>query len=136
MLEASSGLSSSGVAIALAFLGLLSVCEAAIGQDAGGSPSTSVTTEIAVGTQATPARVMSDSGYVGARLAGDARIDIARARALALGARAGEVTSQMLQRHSGGSGLRFAFDIRSDGVTYEVGVDAADGTVLENQRVS
>jgi uncharacterized membrane protein YkoI len=56
-----------------------------------------------------------------------------RAIQIALKARPGAITAKELEREKGGSGLRFSFDIKSsDGRTYEVGVDAADGKVLEN----
>lgn len=124
--------------IAITALAALGACNTVhgMGQDvqAGGSAVSQAAAETQADMQASAP--MADSGYVGDNLAGDAHIDIARARALALQARAGEVTSQMLQRHAGGSGLRYAFDIRSDGITYQVGVDAADGAILENVRQS
>jgi uncharacterized membrane protein YkoI len=73
------------------------------------------------------------SAYQGAELAPQARVSLADARAAALAARPGEITDQELERESGGSGLRYSFDIRAAGVTYEVGIDAASGEVLENQ---
>jgi uncharacterized membrane protein YkoI len=39
-----------------------------------------------------------------------------------------------LEREKGGSGLRYSFDIKSDGTVYEVGVDAQTGKVLENKK--
>ena len=33
-----------------------------------------------------------------------------------------------------GGGLRYSFDIKSDKVVYEVGVDAKTGKVLENKK--
>jgi uncharacterized membrane protein YkoI len=42
------------------------------------------------------------------------------------------VTDKELEKEPGGSGLRYSFDIVAGGKTYEVGVDAADGKVLEN----
>jgi uncharacterized membrane protein YkoI len=60
-------------------------------------------------------------------------ITMDRAIQIALKARPGAITAKELEREKGGSGLRFSFDIKSsDGRTYEVGVDAADGKVLEN----
>ena len=38
-----------------------------------------------------------------------------------------------MEREKGGSGLRYSFDIKSDGAVYEVGVDAQSGKVLENK---
>ena len=38
-----------------------------------------------------------------------------------------------LERESGGSGLRYTFDIKNGSAMQEVGVDAATGKVLENK---
>jgi uncharacterized membrane protein YkoI len=62
-----------------------------------------------------------------------ARITMAQARAIALQARPGNITDAELEREGGGSGLRYSFDIKADGKTYEVGVDANSGAVLENK---
>lgn len=70
--------------------------------------------------------------YKGHELAARAAVSIAAARAVALKARPGVVTNQELEKEPGGSGLRYSFDIRSGGKTYEVGVDAGTGKVLEN----
>jgi uncharacterized membrane protein YkoI len=70
----------------------------------------------------------------GHALAGQAKVTLAQARAIALNARPGEITDQELEREGGGSGLRYSFDVRSAGVVYEVGVDAKTGKVLENSR--
>ncbi|HEY2446650.1 MAG TPA: PepSY domain-containing protein [Rhizomicrobium sp.] len=59
-------------------------------------------------------------------------ITMERATEIALKARPGTVAAKELESEKGGSGLRYSFDIRAGGKTYEVGVDAADGTVLEN----
>lgn len=55
------------------------------------------------------------------------------ARATALKARPGTVTDAELEKESGGSGLRYSFDIKSGGKTYEVGIDAKTGAILENK---
>ncbi len=55
-----------------------------------------------------------------------------QARVIALKARPGKVTDEELEKEKGGSGLRYSFDILDGKIAYEVGVDAADGTVLEN----
>jgi opacity protein-like surface antigen len=52
--------------------------------------------------------------------------------AVALRARPGAIVDKELEKEAGGSGLRYAFDITSHGKTYEVGVDARTGKVLEN----
>jgi uncharacterized membrane protein YkoI len=44
------------------------------------------------------------------------------------------ITDEELEREKGGSGLRYSFDIKSNKVIYEVGVDARTGKVLENVR--
>ncbi|HUZ92235.1 MAG TPA: PepSY domain-containing protein, partial [Methylocella sp.] len=64
----------------------------------------------------------------------DAKINIAEARAIALKAQPGKITDEELERESGGTGLRYSFDIKSGSSTYEVGVDARTGHVLENSK--
>lgn len=72
------------------------------------------------------------SGYSGQGLSKTARITMAQATKTALKARPGKITDKELEREAGGSGLRYSFDIKDAGVTYEVGVDARTGKVLEN----
>lgn len=72
--------------------------------------------------------------FTGEKLAKEAKIGIAEARATALKAHPGKITDEELERERGGSGLRYSFDIKSDGSTQEVGVDAKTGKVLENAR--
>jgi uncharacterized membrane protein YkoI len=74
----------------------------------------------------------SQHGLKGASLAPLAKVSLATARASALAARPGVITDQELEKESGGTGLRYSFDIRSNGKTFEVGVDARTGKVLEN----
>ena len=76
--------------------------------------------------------IAQSAPYKGHELAARAAVSIAAARAVALKARPGVVTDQELEKEPGGSGLRYSFDIRSGGKTYEVGVDARTGKVLEN----
>jgi uncharacterized membrane protein YkoI len=71
--------------------------------------------------------------YTGQNLAGEAKVSIDKARAIALKAHPGAITDEELEREAGGSGLRYSFDIKSGKVTQEVGVDAATGAVLENK---
>ena len=61
-----------------------------------------------------------------------AKISLETARATALKARPGIITDEELEKEKGGSGLRYSFDIKSDSKTYEVGVDARTGAILEN----
>lgn len=62
-----------------------------------------------------------------------AKISLATARSTALHARPGTITDQELEKEAGGTGLRYSFDIKSHGKTFEVGVDAKTGRVLENK---
>ena len=72
--------------------------------------------------------------YTGQALAKHAKITLDQARAIALKARPGQITDQELEKERGGSGLRYSFDIKSAGVTYEVGVDARTSKVLQNGK--
>jgi uncharacterized membrane protein YkoI len=70
----------------------------------------------------------------GSELAVSAKVTLEQARKIALKARPGRITDQELEKERGGSGLRYSFDIKAHGRTYEVGVDARTGAVLENGR--
>jgi uncharacterized membrane protein YkoI len=72
-------------------------------------------------------------GYVGQKLAHNAKVTMAQATAIALKAHPGRITDKELENEDGGSGLRYSFDITNGGKTFEVGVDAATGAVLENK---
>jgi uncharacterized membrane protein YkoI len=72
--------------------------------------------------------------YEGEQLAQKAKITIDQARSIALKARHGSVADEELEKEKGGTGLRYSFDIKSNNRTYEVGVDAKTGKVLENAR--
>jgi uncharacterized membrane protein YkoI len=72
--------------------------------------------------------------YSGEKFEARATVKMAQATEIALKARPGTVTDRELEHERGGSGLRYSFDIRSEGTTYEVGVDAMTGKVLENSR--
>jgi len=72
--------------------------------------------------------------YTGDKLAKYAKLDLARARGIALAAHPGKIVDEELEREAGGSGLRYSFDIKRGGITQEVGVDARTGVVLENDR--
>ena len=80
------------------------------------------------GAQAAP----KGGRMVGSELMPMAKVSLATARATALKARPGRITDQELEKEGGGSGLRYSFDVVSGGKTYEVGVDAKTGAVLEN----
>ena len=83
---------------------------------------------------ATGAIAASPSHFAGAYLLPQAKITLAQARSTALTARPGQITDQELEKERGGTGLRYSFDIKSKGKTFEVGVDARTGKVLENDR--
>lgn len=67
-----------------------------------------------------------------ANLAAQAHVKMAEARSIALKASPGKIVKEELEKESGGSGLRYSFDITAAGVTHEIGVDAKDGKILEN----
>jgi len=71
--------------------------------------------------------------YSGEQYAHDARITLEQAQAIVAKARPGKITDQELEKEGGGSGLRYSFDVKHNGKTYEVGVDAKTGKVLENK---
>ena len=70
--------------------------------------------------------------FAGANLLPMAKVTLAQARTTALAARPGLITDQELEKERGGTGLRYSFDIKNKGKTFEVGVDARTGKVLEN----
>ena len=77
---------------------------------------------------------VSAFAYTGQQFAGQARISIEKARAIALKTHPGNISDEELEQEKGGSGLRYSFDIKSGKHTQEVGVDAKTGKVLENDR--
>ena len=89
---------------------------------------------IASGIIAISTASISAYAYSGEKLAKQARIDIDHARAIALKAFPGKITDEELEKESGGSGLRYSFDIKQNNIEQEVGVDAITGKVLENRR--
>ena len=72
--------------------------------------------------------------FSGEELSPQAKVTMQQARQIALKARSGDITDQELEREKGGSGLRYSFDIKNGNVTYEVGVDARTGNILENKK--
>lgn len=65
-------------------------------------------------------------------LSSHAIVKMPAAREIALKAYPGKIVKEELEKESGGSGLRYSFDIKSKTGTHEVGVDASNGKVLEN----
>lgn len=72
--------------------------------------------------------------FSGEPLAKNAKVSIADARPIALKAHPGKIVDEELEKETGGSGLRYSFDIRTGQVTQEVGVDAQNGAVQENKQ--
>lgn len=66
------------------------------------------------------------------KYAGEVKITLSQARATALKIFPGKIISEELEEESGGSGLRYSFDIQRGKLTHEVGVDAITGKALEN----
>ena len=81
---------------------------------------------------ATGAAATTPGKFAGSNLLPLAKVTLKQARATALAARPGKITDQELEKERGGTGLRYSFDIKSRGKTFEVGVDAGTGKVLEN----
>ena len=75
---------------------------------------------------------ISADGYAGQSLAGKAKVTLNEARSIALRAHPGAITDEELEKEKGGGGLRYSFDIKSGKMTWEVGVDAITGKVLQN----
>jgi Peptidase propeptide and YPEB domain len=71
--------------------------------------------------------------YTGQELAAETNVTLAQARSIALQVAPGTITDQELEHEPGGSGLRYSFDVKRGGKTFEVGVDAKTGAVLENK---
>lgn len=72
--------------------------------------------------------------YTGQELAPQAKVSLAQARQIALNAHPGTITDEELEKESGGSGLRYSFDIKNGQQTFEIGIDAKTGKVLENSQ--
>ena len=75
----------------------------------------------------------SAMAFTGQKYVHQAKVTLVEARATALKVRPGTITDQELERERGGSGLRYSFDVKADNHTFEVGVDAKTGKVLENK---
>jgi len=88
---------------------------------------------IALGCALGLAGASAAMAYTGEELAPQAKVSLEKARAIATKARAGQITDQELEKEKGGSGLRYSFDIKKGKTTFEVGVDAMTGKVLENK---
>lgn len=85
-----------------------------------------------LGLVLTMAAAANAFAYTGQKFAGEAKISLEQARAIALKAHPGKITDEELEQEKGGTGLRYSFDIRHGKVTQEIGVDARTGNLLEN----
>jgi uncharacterized membrane protein YkoI len=73
---------------------------------------------------------------VSSKLASEAKITMADARAKALTVFPGKIINSELEHEHGGSGLRYSFDIQKGRQWREVGIDAKTGRILENSKES
>jgi len=91
---------------------------------------------LAIGATVLAGTTLAFASYPGQQLAGQARVSLAQARSIATHAVLGRIVSQELEKESGGSGLRYSFDVKTAAGMREVGVDATTGAVLENSSDS
>ncbi len=70
--------------------------------------------------------------FEGEALVAKAPVTMSQAQDLALKARPGKIVKREAEKEAGGSGLRYSFDIKAKGKTFEVGVDSQTGAILEN----
>src|SRR5438067_12905742 len=89
------------------------------------------TAAVSLGT--TGALAANASHFAGSNLLPLAKITLAQARSTALAARPGQITDQELEKERGGTGLRYSFDIKSNGNRFEVGVVGRKGKVPEKK---
>ena len=86
----------------------------------------------AAALMSTAANASAPKHFAGAEFLPMAKVTLAQARKTAVRAHPGVITDQELEKERGGTGLRYSFDIKTSGKTFEVGVDARTGKVLEN----
>lgn len=70
-----------------------------------------------------------------AALGAQAKFSMKQARQIALETYPGKVVKQELEQESGGSGLRYSFDIKPASAIHEVGVDAKTGDATGGRRL-
>jgi uncharacterized membrane protein YkoI len=71
--------------------------------------------------------------YTGQSLSKHAKISMQQAEQVVHKALpGGRITDRELERERGGSGFRYSFDVKTNGKTREIGVDAVTGRLLEN----
>lgn len=76
------------------------------------------------------APAFAQTHFQGSELSKYATVSLAQARAIALRTVHGTIVAQELEKEK--NGLRYSFDIKLGTKTYEVGVDAKTGKVVEN----
>jgi uncharacterized membrane protein YkoI len=86
----------------------------------------------AIATGALAPALSTAHAFTGEKLAAEAKLTLAEARAIALKVFPGTIAAEELEKEKGGSGLRYSFDIKNGSVMHEVGVDAKTGEILEN----
>jgi len=91
---------------------------------------------LAIGATVLAGTTLAFASYPGQLLAGQAHVSLAQARSIAASAAHGAIVAQELEKESGGSGLRYSFEVKSATGLREVGVDAKTGAVLENSSDS
>lgn len=90
------------------------------------------TATLAAALAAIAATGVALAAYPGQQYASHAHVSLHQARAITLRTAHGTIVSQELEYEGGGSGLRYTFDVKTPQGVREVGVDARNGTVLEN----
>ena len=125
---------SSKMSLISAVIAAVSISSVArIGLAASNASLESVASQVKQTVEATPAnKVNNIYAYAGEALAKNAKVSLSEARKIALQAHPGTIVDEELENEGGGSGLRYSFDVKQGAKTYEVGVDAKTGQVLEN----
>ena len=73
--------------------------------------------------------------YSGYELSKDAQFTMDEASIIALKMHPrGVITERSLERVTGGTNLRYLFDVKAEATTFQVGVDANTGDVIEDLR--
>jgi len=80
--------------------------------------------------------VADETGYYsGYELSKDAQVTMDEASVIALKMHPrGVITNRALAHETGGTGLRYTFAVSAEAQSYEVGVDAGTGDVIEDRR--
>lgn len=90
-----------------------------------------ISTKVLTGAALLCAGAMAAYAYTGEQYASHAKLTMPQARAKALAVAPGTIKDAELERETGGSGLRYSFDIKTASGLREIGIDAITGKVLE-----